>query len=96
LVRQDLPSVKPCWLSQNTSLSSMCLSIVAGGSSHDFPRHRGLLESSNLNKDAIYTFKCFLFMLPLLLHFFCFMIALAVLYSSAETRSTLRPVSFVK
>jgi len=30
LVRQDLHLVKPCWLSQNTSPSSMCLSLFFG------------------------------------------------------------------
>jgi len=29
LVRQNLPLVKPCWLSPFTSLSSMCLSIAS-------------------------------------------------------------------
>ncbi|KAK4827741.1 hypothetical protein QYF61_021202, partial [Mycteria americana] len=29
LVRQDLPLVKPCWLSRITSLPSMCLSIAS-------------------------------------------------------------------
>ena len=29
LVRQDLPLVKPCWLSQITFLYSICLSIAS-------------------------------------------------------------------
>lgn len=47
-------------------------------------------------KDPIYNFKCFFLMLSLLFKFFCFMIALAMLYSPDETWSTLKPVGFVK
>ena len=40
LVRQDLPLVKPCWLSRITSLSSMCRSFLED-LFHAPPRHRG-------------------------------------------------------
>lgn len=40
LVRQDLPSVKPCYLSHITSISSMCLSFQED-LLHDFPQNRG-------------------------------------------------------
>jgi len=45
LVSQDFPLVKPRWLSQITSLSSMSLSR-ASGRIHDLTRHRGEAERS--------------------------------------------------
>lgn len=40
LIRQDLPLMKPCLLSQTTSLLSMCLSTASRRMLYHLPRHR--------------------------------------------------------